>query len=355
MSLIHCIAKPDEAPADGIFTAGSSVNFTIKGTELESLILGNIDLQGEFSKNVDHAFIDSKIGMHAIISNIDLQIVNRGHQETLSVYSRAVRSWSDCNLNPDDYFNSDKLAELRGPNDMVSRNLINERAIGDDVTKNANFSLNLWCMLNRAVGSNKLLSFAKTGYINIRIRLSDNLNVLWGLHTAANSTYAVSNLELKYTKMKVVSNDPVVMKSYWHISQDITSGVSNFNLTCPHISTGFSCNFQARDHVNSKDYNYSKTEDLHNLKEVEFSFNDSNRNKITYPLRTRHEILEQYRRSLAELPTNDLDSIKNDCSGIGLNFEEAVDLRSDGLTVSLKHDYVTPMVAHFYFHNEIVL
>lgn len=96
----------------------------------------------------------------------------------------------------------------------------------------------------------------------------------------------------------------------------------------PAVCNAVSCSVQLQADENDQHANNNKTEVLPNVKELQFLFNDSQNEYITYQIKDREELLRRYIQSFADTGSNSASITKlraNSGWGIGLPFRVFVE------------------------------
>ena len=94
------------------------------------------------------------------------------------------------------------------------------------------------------------------------------------------------------------------------------------------------------------------------LDEVNFLFNDNLNKHITYPLKDRGEILQNFIESIGDTGHNRVHSNrwKADFMGIGLNWGQMVDLSNQKFNIQIKSNDISnnnPYLINMYFHSVV--
>ena len=314
--------------------------------ENKSLVLDTLKVEG-FITTTDNvnSSMDAKAGIHGIIDTISVDTQNRGNIQTLNEYTQYVHMISGANYARDDYYNSQFISELRCDAEVSGANYLKPSLSGVP----PDFSFKPLCALNQSVGDNKQLGFSKSGSITIRIRLRKNAEFLHGVNLTSGASYSVSNLKLCYATINGDNKQPVVMKTYHYLSQNVDTKLANINTKVPAVCSGVACSFYPIDNLNQPTLNQSETVSLPELDEVIFMFNDSTSRYITYPIRTLEEVKSHYLESLSFSSHNSLTLNSDKNFGIGLDFNQMIDLRNQKFNVQIKSGITSRFKMHMYF------
>lgn len=298
--------------------------------------------------------LDKDTGAHSLFQTMSVEFQNQGVIENCVDYPRFVRQYMDCNSTNDDMFNSTQLVELKAPSNLMAKCMLNNQA-GTGV----DFALKPMLCLNRVIESDETSLFidpSKTGTIIIRLRVASSVAALYG-SLGVIGDFTLSDIKLTYRTLpyaKILK--PVIMRSYVGLKQIVNGGMVNINTTVPAICSGVSCSFIDTEHMNVVNYNNLETEKLPNVQEVIFMFNSSTNEYITYPLKTDVEIREHYLESLNMSGHSQLVRGQNTTFGIGLDFNDQLDLRNKLFSCQIKSDAGTLTYQMFmYFHTLIRL
>jgi len=359
MSQIYNSVQP-EALKDGGYGEYDTCDFVLT-FENQSLVLDSIKLEGDITINPilnntgpNSASIDNKTGIHSVIDTISIDTQNQGSIEFLDEYPRYVKMVSETNYSRSDYYNSQFLSELRCDTEANGARYFNNSGgtgtAGDPyINYPPDFCFKPLCALNQSAGPNKLLGFNKTGSITLRLRFRRNNLVLYGQFLTANSSYTLNNLKLSYMTVPQMNSDPVIMKTYYHLKQKLSTTLANLNTKVPKICYAVACSFYPEADLNFVNLNQNETVALNDVSEVVFMFNDSTNRLITYPLKTQEEIKDHYLESLSFTNHNSLTMTSDKGYGIGLNFNGNVDLRNQKINLQIKSNIQRPFFMYMYF------
>ena len=233
MDYKHHLAEPNERKTS--YDPTDTLNIVIKAENDRELVLGNIDLLNVVTKtNGDFCFVDPSTGYQTLIDSISIS-TSKGYNFPLYQYpARYEKMRTDASHSSDDMFNLDKMMELRSAHPYISQNLSNGTSLAGPVSAlPPSSALRLPCALNEPI-ARRSLPMDKVGDITITLRLSQPLDVYYGNNTADNTTFAMSNVYLKYSTIPLQkNNDPVLLRAVYTIPSVIQSGSQVFNLTAP--------------------------------------------------------------------------------------------------------------------------
>lgn len=348
------------------YKAFDSVDFVMTFENME-LMANSVRIKADLVINdvSDKVYMDSKVGAHAFIDSVNTDFQASGNIENFQEYARYVRMVSDVTLRPDDHNNSEAVCELRSPDDSVTQLGLqglasNFKATGT-IGQPSDFSIKPKFCLNKMSGP---LNYNKSGAVRVNIKLARDESVLFlgkDLTVAANPTYTLKNLRLCfYTSPPSKGSSKVMMKTKLNIKQAVLSQFANISTKVPAVCNAVSCSFQKQSSENNYKFNNSQTEVLPNVDELQFLFNDSQNQYITFVIKSREELLQRYIESFVDAGSNDI-SLKNlnhnQAYGIGLNFNEMIDLSNQKFNVQLNSavDSSQPYTLYMYFHSMITV
>ena len=313
----------------------------------------------------DAAYIDCQAGAHCFFHSVQTEFQSTGVVENLQEYPRYVKMVADATMTPDDTLNSENTCELRSPDQKLSQVMLQgiplmdgaTNTAGNPVVVNPDFSIKPKFCLNTL---NTALPYAKSGAVRVSVKLSRNAAALYGDSTAGSPlTYTLSNLRIVFVSIPVPAKTPKIsMRTKLNIKQAITSSFANISTKVPAVCNAVSCSFQQQSKENALSSNNLRTEVLPNVTELQFLFNDSQDQYITYQIKDREELLLRYIQSFADSGSNgvSLDKLKaNDSFGIGLNFRDFIDLSNQKFNVQLVSGMQSnnPYILYMYFHSVV--
>ena len=186
----------------------------------------------DFASNVK---VDNCVGAHAFFDSWTSETEQRGVQETLMNYPRAVSMMARASLAQDDFLDSALLAECRGPAEIngnyVLQPIADNSFVSGESANDANraspaFSLKPMIMWNRSGGGE--YSFDRNGWIRISCILAPNASAMYG--GAGTSTYTLSDLACRF---QTVADDgvvaPMLMKSFVNVVSSIQSTATSIS------------------------------------------------------------------------------------------------------------------------------
>jgi len=338
------------------------------------IIGGTVRLTGEIMLGTNlptdyatTARFDPFTGAHSFVDNITTTTQLQGQIETISEYARWVSTKAQATLSKDDVCtNSVYLCEARCSNEGQSQFLLKGYVTADKITfdpnnipatrKNLDFSLKLDFCLNNMMGDN-LLPYAKTGDIRVSLQLPPTPKALFSYDTTANVSYKLKNLRLTFQS---VVDDGKYEKQYqmqvkYNIKQSILSSFSNVSVKAPIVASAVVVSFLKQDYELDGDHNNCANMRPPAIDEIQFLWNDSTNQLITYTLDNQEEYIYNYLKALnTAVGANNCHSntlASNSGFGLGLNFNMAVDLSQTVLSFNMRSaiQNTDPFSAYVYF------
>jgi hypothetical protein len=201
------------------------------------------------------------------------------------------------------------------------------------------------------------LPYSKTGAIRISLKLNRNFSVLYGADVVAGSNYILNNLRLSFMSVPETQlKAPVQLRTLLNIKQTVSSGLANISSKIPAVCNAVSCSFQRQSRENTMYFNNFETEKLPNVQQLQFLFNDSQSQYITYQIDDQQELLERYLNSFSSDGNNSLSLVNLRAGkgwGIGLSFSEFIDLSQQKFNIQLTSgvESTDQYIMYMYFHS----
>lgn len=296
-------------------------------------------------------FLNGLCGSHAFFDNVNCSTELLGNIENLSYYNRLQSTKAVASLTEQTVFNSEYICELRCPDELVAGNMlkgVNEYVLAlagttalQVGTIPTDFSMKLDCAFNNFVGD-VFVPYVKTGDMKISLRVAPETTALWGDDTIGTSIkYRFSNLNCSF---RSISDDGVYSKQYAYmikgdLKQSIQSNFTNITTKFPlqNCSSMFASFIpQSLDNTNEGDS--LACHQLPSVDELQFLFNDSSNQLITYQLDNQQEILDNFVQSVGStVNACSLSNVyANKSWGIGLPFSAPMNLANQKLSLNLK-------------------
>lgn len=343
-------------------TVDFKISFAGKKLVANSLrLLANVNVQGlkEDAVLFTEYLADKNIGAHMFIDELQVSTSMSGNIETIHNYPRFIAMLNNATHSANENMNSEATCELRAPTDRIAGDYYKGVRVGankDDV----DFSISPDMCLNRVEG-NPLISYSKTGDITVTLRLARNSETLYGPNFGPTNTYSLSDLRLTYLTVPDDGQvNPVVMRTKLAFNSSVDGTYVSVSSKVPAVCTAMSASFLPTSKVGSLNENTNKQEQLPGVTAVQFLFNDTENRYITYEIRDKNEVIQNYLESFATIEGNRanpaiLDS--NEAYGIGINFKSAIDLSTQKFTTIINSNVsnTDPYTMYLYFHGLLSL
>jgi hypothetical protein len=308
-------------------------------------IEGDLDIYSTGTTKIavtDKIYIDSQVGSHTFFSGITTELQSKSVIENIMEYPRYVRMQSEAANSPEDVFNSEKTCELRTPARKITNSLL--MGIVDDVgrivagnSRSVDFSIKPLFCLNKMSSD---MPYSKSGAVRISLKLNRNFSVLYGRDVVADSNYVLKNLKISFMSVEATNDKlPIQLKTILNIKQNVSSALANISSKIPAVCNAVSCSFQRQARENTMKFNNVETERLPRVQQLQFLFNDSQSQYITYQIDDQEELIDRYLESFSSDGNNSisLNNLRaNKGWGIGLSFNDFIDLSNQKFKVAVK-------------------
>lgn len=212
-------------------------------------------------------------------------------------------------------------------------------------------------------GSLPLLSFSRSGVIRVSFRLARSTAFLFG-EESDGSSYALSNLRLTYVS-RDDSRDlaPILARGVTNVKQAIASNSANIQAIIPGSARAVSVSFQPQSNENTAYHNNLQLYKIPSLSQVQYLFNDSTNQYITFIIKSEIESLERYLQSFKDTGSNSAslqNIVSNNSYGLGTSLGQYVNLANSKFSIQIQSAIGTarnaggdavPMLAYIYFHT----
>jgi len=312
---------------------------------------------------------DPFVGGHAFIDRVDISTANSGVIENMSEYGRYISAVAKASLTVEDVgFNSQYVCEGRTASiDLADRILkgsadvsASEGAYNANLTKPLDVSVKLDCALNNMVGVSSL-PFVKSGVIRLSVQLAKPTSALFGDEASLN--YKLQNMRVMFISIPDSGSyaPSYQMRVKTCLPQSIASSYVNISTRAPIVADSMFATFIQQSHLDNATFNSLQNEIVPLIEELEFIWQDNMSTMFTYQLDNQTDILENYIKSVNRvLSTNSCSLARlssSDSFGIGLTFNEYVDLSKTKLGLNLKSGLSssTPFLMYLFFSGLIQL
>jgi hypothetical protein len=374
MSISYLSAIPENNKSS--YSEYDTVDFMMT-YENQSLVMGSVRLEGEVSvthnglplNNVANKALDIKydrqVGAHSFIESIQTEVLSEVI-ENIVEYPRMIKQYSSARDNQGDMFNSSRVCELKAPQDSMTTVMLQGEEPpaqnANPLRENPDFSIKLDFVLNSV--DEELLPYGRTGAIRVSVNLARLNSCLYGNSVDGNTRYTLHGLRLVYKATKDMPEDmnaPVVVRKRQSIKQSIQTGLANVQAQVPSANVeAFSASFQVQSKENTAKNNNLDLEKVPDLQELQFLFNDSTNQAITYLMRSNSEVLYHFVDALGftgrnQLAVANMDS--NEGYGIGYKFDSPISLMNQKLSVQINSAISNsrPLVIYMFFHSVMEL
>lgn len=320
-----------------------------------------------FESNVK---LDNSIGAHTFFDSYSVETEMKGVLENLQNAPRYAAMVSRATLASDDLLSSQFVAEARGPVEANGNYVLQQVSDNAYVAGQAeivanrtqpSFSIIPSICFNRQGGDD--YSFSKNGWIRVSCILSPANQALFGGANQAKD-YTLQNLALRFqTREDDGSQGPMLMKSYVNVVSSVQSTSTTVSARVPSSSVnGVALSFVKQSNVNDFQENTHALESLPQWSTIEYLFNNSLQQYLTYTLRDESDAIQ---RGLMALETAGHSQVSsktlkaNKGQIMGLPFSEYVDLSNQKFTINFKvdSDSITgsPMDVQMYFSTLLTM
>jgi len=317
-------------------------------------------------------FMDKFVGAHALIESLSVNI-NGAQVDHVQDYPRYVKMQTTAVHSQGDMFMAEHACQMKTPSlELMREQLMGEivptgpgnaadgAVLQDAMRNNPDFSIKPMCVLNQGVGA---LPYRKSGDVRITINTARIGAVLFGQDVDGNTKYNIKNLRCTFRSAVDAgqsADQPILAKRVLSVKQNYATTEASLQTRVPAICSGVSVSVLSNDKLNSLEANTLDLDKIDGLNRVEYLFNDSTNQMITYRLRNQTEWLERYLDSFRDSRTKEnaatLSNIaSNNVWGLGLDFGGDIDLRNQNFALQLSRNGTSPYVVFFYFHSLLTL
>jgi len=335
-----------------------------------ALELGSLRLEGDLdvrkggarvTKALDLKY-DRTVGAHSFIESIQTEMLGQVF-ENLVEYPRLQKMYASGQNNQGDMCNSNNVCELKTPYDYMTTCLMGGNQPPTNLTpaifEDIDFSIKLDCLLN---STSSFIPYTKTGAIRVSLNLARAVSALYGRDMGNDVTYSLKNLRLSYRTTMDMSRvpDKVTLRKRMSIKSSIQTSLANIQAKVPSNSVeAMFASFQEQSHENTDFWNNVALDKIPNLDEIQFLFNDSTNQFISFVIRSNPEVLMNYVKSLGSTGRNNVtikEMVNNDGYGVGISMgDELIDLTSQkfGIQINSAISTAKPMIMYLYFQSVI--
>jgi hypothetical protein len=329
-------------------------------------LLADLQVRDNGARSATDITFDPRCGAHAFIDSVQVAFLEgpmAGQKENINNYARYVAMLQTATKCPEDSLNASDVCELKGFNvettTLYSKGRVTRNS-GTKLTNDQDFSLKPVCALNKMSGGD--LPYSKSGTIRLTCNLAPNRSALMGAaYNQAQDDYQLSNVRVTYQSLPDMGkNQQSIMRTVYNIKNSIQSSFANVQARVPIVADSVSVSVQQQQREQTSPFSNYLSESPPGLKSVQFLFNDSTNEYITYKIEDRTEILQRYIDSFIDTGHNgvSIDRLNSNQSfGMGLSFNGYVDLSNQKFSVQIDSaiDNTQPYNVYLYFHGIIAM
>jgi hypothetical protein len=372
--LIYHLAEPEAKKS--FYSEFDNIDMNLSVGEGRVLVKNSVRLIGELQirdngarPTNDGILFDNKIGVHSFVDSVQVSFLdgpNAGSKENIQNYARYAAMAQVATSNPEDALNGSELCELKGYDERTTNLFVRGRTTRNTNTPqtdlNQDFSMKPMCILNKMSGGN--LSYSKSGVIRLTLNLAPNRSALYGGaaggngYNPAEDDYRIVNPRLIYQSLPDSGKEgQVLMRSVFNVKNAILSNFSNTQVRVPSgACDACSVSFQRIDKEQKAPFNNYQLERVKGFEEIQFLFNDSTNEYVSYIINDETEFLHRGVNSFVDTGHNQLSIPRfNDNQSFigGLGFNGFVNLSNQKFSVQLKSkiDNTTGFNIYMYFHS----
>jgi len=309
--------------------------------------------------------LDNKIGYHGIYESWNTSTAQVGIIENIQDYGRYVSMIAAATLDENDLVNVRYQAEGRSLTQDGGRYALQQPRIRNKNAGPTEHLLERECCIYPKIALNSMMgddySFDKNGSIKISTNLARNNNFLFGPQMAG-SSYTISNVKLHF--ISVPDNgkqSPMMMNTVVSVKSAINSDSANLSFKVPAKScSGVVMSFIQQSNENADGENSYALEKLPNLNSVQYMFNSSTSQGVSYVIEDAGEMIKRGLAALSDAGHSQVSASKyavNQGYIIGESFEDQIDLSQQKFTVQIKSEVPSisskPRLCYLYFLNLI--
>ena len=368
--LVYAQVEPEaKASSYGEF---DTLDFVLNVGAGRSIVKNSIKLLGTLRLNHtgdtragNDVRLNHNIGVHACIDSTQVSFTEgekAGIVENIQNYGRYVRIVETGTEDINDLMNASNLMELKAPSAnlgealQLARTTVN--ATGANLTTDQDFAMAPLICLNKADGGN--IPYSKTGAVRVSVNLAKNLAALEGGLAGSAANWNWSDVRLAFNHVSDQANPgPVVMRSIYNFKSSVLSSTANISARVPVAADAVSVSLQRQDRESVNVLSNYGLEEPRNFKSIQYMFNDSTNQYISYVIEDKNEALEKGVESMVATGHNGVFNAgrnqRNNNFLVGLNFNGFVDLSNQRFNIQLVSDIDTlnPYNIYLYFHSLI--
>lgn len=318
------------------------------------------------ARNATDIHFDKRCGGHAFISSVQTEFLegpSPGQKEAINNYARLVSMNDAATIMPEDYMNATQVMELKCYNNEVAIQYSKGRTTvntGAKLTLDQDCVIKPFCVLNKMSGGD--LPFTKSGVIRLSLNLASNRSALCGpALVQGQDSYQLRNPRLHYQSVPDDNSGvQTIMRSVYNIKSSVQSSFASITARVPTIADSVSVSFQRQSREQAVPFSNYNCEEPVGIEEVQFLFNGSTSDYISYKIDSLGEMNQRYINSFVNTGSNQLCSDRfnsNQTFGVGVSFNGYVDLSNSNFTLQMKSkvDNTDPINCYLYFHSMVAV
>lgn len=245
---------------------------------------------GDISDDLNY---DPLLGIHGAFQGITTSCDRTGTLDNMATdYPRHVKASRLASVDRMEFAaNSQFLPELTCNDRRITRYLLNGSPESRYVTP---FSFKPRIAFN---DSSSDISYAKTGNCRISLRLSTNEQFLQGNNVVTAYTYYLSDLRIRYQSQMddpKLHSQSLVFSTHHIVKSSITSNNVTISTRIPAVCRSVVMMFMQESEINNSGSNNWGMEEPPNLEYLEFAWNDSTQQYVTYRIDDVSSMLYNY-------------------------------------------------------------
>ena len=347
-----------------------NLDFIINCGEGRSLVPNSVEIIGELQvrdnasrSTNNHIFFDPITGIHSFVDSIQTQFIDGpavGSKENIQNYARFVSMLEQSTKAPESAYSGSMVAELKSNSEQAtvaySKGRNAQGTGGAALIKDQDFSFKPVCMLNRMSGDP--LPFEKSGQIRLTVNLATNASALMGgQFSNSQDDYQWRNVRVNYVSVQTKNGkNAQSFRTVYNVKSSVQSNFANVQMSVPAVCRSCSVSFQRQSEEQQTPHSNYKCDRPRNLEEVQFLFNDSTSQYISYVISDKTEMLERYIESFRDTEDNMLSGSRYNSQrafGVGLSFAGYTDLSQQKFAVQIKSGATSQQSynMYLYFHS----
>ena len=322
-------------------------------------------------------FYDNSVGLNGVVDSITTSM-NGQVIENLTDYGRLCAMKTQATKTQNELASAESSVEgkaaIQAHTNFLLRGVTSGKFVNhgdgttpnyaDSIVEDPSAALKLGFCLNESFtldGSAPLISFRKSGVVKVSLRLARNYSFLYGAD-ATGASYKLKNLKMTYVSRADDGTDVQIMsRAKIGIKQSLASDLANLSVIVPGRANAVSASFQPQSLENTATANNLQLHRIPELSQIQYLFNDSTNQFVTFIIKSEIESLERYVDSFNSSGSNSASLPRlqaNESYGVGTSLGAYVDLSRQKFNVQISSSIGATNViyiAYLYFHALITL